>query len=881
MLKDRLLDRNGASMKPPKSPMLRRSSIESTPETVPTLKDQAAERNSREEGWKRRGLTRSRSRRRSKSISSPPTVNELSSHDVAPTANGEESPTLPKKGRTLRRLSSRHELRPDRVEKGTNHSVPSSPLIRSARQNWKLLSHPKPDQKILLELMKECAGSMQGYLRFAHGRDGAWYSAYCIIDEKSGRLLYDSQNNETSRKTLIADLRGCHVQVATSSEDSHGLLTISTATRGVWIQAKPLISEDLYRWLAALLCWKSIEPMGAKQKRRTLKESRRKDGSAPIKDYAVMRTSKMLLWTRRNQPFDPLVSSTSLPSRRNAMDKPSGASPWRTVSVVLAENGELKIFLDEEGSLVCRIQLTSLNRCAIQKLDCSVLHEDFCIAIYPQYSIDPETSMLGLRPIYLSLDSRVMFTAWLSLLCTFTVSDLYGPPDLPSDVDDLEHDMDLLLASKVGLFRIDRRLHVRLTEARFQIARPRTTPESSTQTLNSLGSERDPLTADYSMELSLDQQLRARTQTKYNTNNPFWREEYDIDDVPAVISDLSIRLHKKRQWRQEQEQEVQPGIYRVDLESGPTPAEETHGTVELPAEVFHALQEGKEVEGWWPLLDRDFQTIGEAQISVKVDEVAVLMGGDYRPLSELLHHFANGLTLRIATFIGSDLLRVAEIFLDIFQTSNESTEWLMTLIENEVDGAERDTRARRKFNLGNRIGTSDSYDSSSEREVVLRGMGKSAMAEASLLFRGNTLLTKALDIHMKRLGKDYLEETLSGTIVDIEESGLDCEVDPNRIGDIVDPGQNWRNLIRHTQSVWSAIRKSASRCPTELRFLLRHVRALVEDRYGGFLQSVSYSSVSAFLFLRFFVPAILNPRLFGLLPRKIVPSCSGMQLMTK
>jgi hypothetical protein len=775
-------------------------------------------------------------------------------------------------------LGSRHELLPDKGETGENHSVPTSPLIRSARQNWKLLSHPKPDQKMLLELMKEYSGSMQGYLRFAHGREGAWYSAYCIIDEKSGRLLYDSQNNETSRKTLIADLRGCHVQVATSSEDSHGLLTISTATRGIWIQAKPLISEDLYKWLAALLCWKSIEPMGAKHKRRTLKESRRKYGAPPLKEYAIMRTGKMLLWTRRNQPFGSVVSSTSLPSRRKE-DEKLAFSPWRNVSVVLAESGELKIYLEEETGLVCRIQLTNLNKCAIQKLDCSVLQEDFCIAIYPQYSIDPETSILGLRPIYLSLESRVVFTAWLSLLRTFTVSDLYGPPDLPSDVDDLEHDMDILLASKVGLFRIDRRLHVRLTEARFQIARPRTTPESSAQTLNSLSSERDPLVADYSMELSLDQKLRARTQTRYSTSNPFWREEYDISDVPAVVSDLSIRLHKRKQGRQEHEHEARPGIYRVDLESSPTPTEETYGTVELPAEAFHALQEGKEAEGWWPLSDRDFQTIGEAQISVKLEEITVLMGGDYRPLSELLHHFANGLTLRIATFIGSDLPRIAEIFLDVFQASNESTEWLMALMEDEIDGSQRDTRARGKFNLGNRIGSSDSYDSSSEREVVLRGMGKSAMAEASLLFRGNTLLTKALDIHMKRLGKDYLEETLSETITDIEESGFDCEVDPNRIGDVIDPGRNWRNLIRHTQSVWSAIRKSATRCPTELRFLLRHVRALVEDRYGGFLQSVSYSSVSAFLFLRFFVPAILNPRLFGLYSRKkSVLSCSDGEL---
>jgi hypothetical protein len=65
--------------------------------------------------------------------------------------------------------------------------------------------------------------------------------------------------------------------------------------------------------------------------------------------------------------------------------------------------------------------------------------------------------------------------------------------------------------------------------------------------------------------------------------------------------------------------------------------------------------------------------------------------------------------------------------------------------------------------------------------------------------------------------------------------------------------------------MWKSIHASASRCPSELRLIFRHIRACAEDRYGDYLRTVTYSSVSGFLFLRFFCPAILNPQLFGLL----------------
>lgn len=235
--------------------------------------------------------------------------------------------------------------------------------------------------------------------------------------------------------------------------------------------------------------------------------------------------------------------------------------------------------------------------------------------------------------------------------------------------------------------------------------------------------------------------------------------------------------------------------------------------------------------------------------------------------------------MKMAQVMSPDLRRLADTLLRIYQVGGKATEWLMSLANGEIDGLHREITPSgpglgKHHNSDNDKSCFSNQDLPHPRDKVSR----SALVDANILFRGNSLLTKALDAHMKRLGREYLEETLGDHLWKIADEDTYCEVDPVRMEQGESLQKNWKVLMGIVNGIWSSIYKSPERCPIELRKVLGHIRARVKDRYGELLKTVSYSSVCGFLFLRFFCPAILNPKLFGLL--KGMVSSGGAQLRT-
>lgn len=760
-----------------------------------------------------------------------------------------------------------------------------SPTIDNSIPTIPALPSPSSDTSKILQLMKTTCGRMHGILFFRTTKTGPWSSGYCAINVASGSLIYQMKGDVSHAKTLVPDLRGCKVRSQVDKESKMSFLEISTRTSGLGIHLRPHVPETFDSWLAALLCWQPLRPKGAQNKmtksqasiggERRIGNSSRRNSTILANNAAIIKVGKMLCWDH-----DARVGTPASPARRIStykQQRSASGTPWRKISCTLQENGQLKLYMESNTTLMHLVPLCSLSRCAIQRLHPTVLDDEYCLAIYPQYTasnVDPELQ----RPIYLSLESRVLFEVWFVLLRAFTIPQLYGPEQssLRGSVDLSASNGELRAPRTENMFRVERSLFLRVIESKVYV--PRDMPETYTQKTRAGSAHgKDYLPGDYHAEVILDGEVRGRTAVKTNTPNPFFREDYDFNDLPPVLTNASIAL-KSRSPGQKDWTLISDDRYDYDLNDVDSlgkagnvqvlPLDTVVGSVNLRLDD---MERGKDIEKWWSIVNDHDKVVGDFLIKTRLEETIVLMSEDYKPLSELLHSFSNGLTQEIAFACPAEARRLPETLLNIFQVSGQAGNWIMSLVEDEIDGIHKDTPVSR-FRYSRRIASNDSYDSVVEREMLVRDLGKNATAEAHLLFRGNSLLTKALDFHMRRVGKDYLEETLGESMRDIDESNPDCEVDPNRVRNSEDLQRNWRNLTVLTENVWRSIAASASRCPPELRIILRHIRSCAEDRYGDFLRTVAYSSVSGFLFLRFFCPAVLNPKLFGLLKGGFEPS---------
>ncbi|KYM80172.1 Ras GTPase-activating protein 3 [Atta colombica] len=144
----------------------------------------------------------------------------------------------------------------------------------------------------------------------------------------------------------------------------------------------------------------------------------------------------------------------------------------------------------------------------------------------------------------------------------------------------------------------------------------------------------------------------------------------------------------------------------------------------------------------------------------------------------------------------------------------------------------------------------------------------SKLTDPTTIFRGNTLVSKMMDEGMRLAGLHYLHSTLRPAMEQVFLEKKPCEIDPSRVKDGNTIETNLTNLKEYVERVFMAITTSGVRCPPLMCEMFWCLRELAATHFPK-NKEVRYSVISGFIFLRFFAPAILGPRLFDITTEQI------------
>ncbi|XP_076453641.1 ras GTPase-activating protein 3-like [Babylonia areolata] len=146
---------------------------------------------------------------------------------------------------------------------------------------------------------------------------------------------------------------------------------------------------------------------------------------------------------------------------------------------------------------------------------------------------------------------------------------------------------------------------------------------------------------------------------------------------------------------------------------------------------------------------------------------------------------------------------------------------------------------------------------------VLADREMSVTTDPNTLLRGNSLLSKMVDELMKLVGLPYLHDTLKGFVDSVCDEPKACEIDPTRLKEGENLNDNLANMKQYVTGAVEAITGSGLVCPPMMRDVFCVLKEMATHHYPE-NSTVRYHAVSSFVFLRFFAPAILGPRLFDI-----------------